>query len=745
MQTGAVVPIAVLSATLTGPVAAQTSTPTVSNPGQSGLQEVLVSADRRVEDIQNVPISITALTAAQLEAKGVENFFDYGTSIPNLSFGLGAADGSLAARGIAIRGIQGANTTGFYLDDTPVVETLDPHIVDVARIEVLRGPQGALYGADSMGGTVRIISEQPDATAFAGQAHGSLSDTAHGAWNQLIEGAVNLPLSSDVLAVRASGFYQFDSGWFAKGLGPEAAPPTAVLSDVGSMKSYGGQLAFRYEPLEALAITPRIMYQRTDQEGAPYATYTPDNLLQREVFNITEGGTDEWWLATLTLNYAPSFGSFVSSTSVFERSTFETEDDTDVLTADLGLPPSKSIPGPITRSLDFHRFAQEVRFASALPGPLQFIVGGFYSRTTQSRNYQFTSSGLMQATGYPNDLVLALLTQRQYSESAAYGDVSYNILSHLTATVGLRAYRDAAAFNQFSNGLFYGGTPHTYVAPGSTDSGVTPRYVLEYRVTPDFLTYASAAKGFREGGDNAALPLGPPPMGCSQDLANIGLTPAEVTAFRPDNLWDYEMGFKSSFLDRRFTVNATGFIIEWDNLQQLIELPLCGYSFTGNSGKAQSAGFEFEFNGKPIPELTLGLGVGYNDARITKQGLTPQPVGSPVYQVPDLTLNGNAEYDRRLSGSWSGFARIDYSHVGESFSANNSQLNPLRRPAYNITDIRAGARSDRYELAAFVKNLTNEHANLSDTVLIGAQLPGQPRILINQPRTIGIEARIKFE
>jgi outer membrane receptor protein involved in Fe transport len=736
---------AVLLAAPTGPIAAQTATPGVPDPGQIGLQEVLVSADRRLQDIQNVPISITALTAAQLESKGVENFFDYGTSIPNLSFGLGAADGSLAARGIAIRGVQGANTTGFYLDDTPVVETLDPHIVDVARIEVLRGPQGALYGANSMGGTVRIISEQPTATAFSGQAHASLSDTEHGAWNQLIEGAVNLSLLTDVLSVRMSGFYQFDSGWFAKWLGPETAPPTAVLSDVGSMKSYGGQLAFRYQPLEGLAITPRIMYQRTDEDGVPYATYTPNNLLQREVFDIAEGGTDNWWLATLTLNYAASFGSFVSSTSAFERSTFETEDDTDVLTADLGLPPSRSIPGPITRSIDFHRFAQELRFASTLSGPLQFIVGGFYSRTTQSRDYQFLSSGLMQATGYANDLVLALLTQRQYSEYAVYGDISYNILSNLTATVGLRAYRDTAAFNQFTNGLFYGGAPRTRVAPTTSDSGAIPRYVLEYRVTPDILTYASAAKGFREGGDNVALPLGPPPMGCSQDLASVGLTPAEVTAFRPDDLWDYEMGFKSSLLDRRFTVNATGFIIEWDNLQQLIQLPLCGYSFTSNSGKAQSAGFEFEFDGRPMPDLTLGLGVGYDDARITQRGRTPQPVGSPVYQVPGLTITGNAEYDRRFSGNWSGFARIDYSHVGESFSANNSQVNPLRRSAYTITDIRVGARSDRYELAAFVKNLTDEHANLSDTVLIGAELPGQPRILINPPRTVGIEARIRFE
>jgi iron complex outermembrane recepter protein len=730
-----------------GWVGAQTSgAPQLSNAATAGLEEVVVSATRRLEDIQDVPMSVTAFTAAQLQAKGVENFFDYGTAVPNLSFGLGASDGSLAARGIALRGIQGPNTTGFYIDDTPVVETLDPHILDVARIEVLRGPQGTLYGAESMGGTVRIITAQPTATAFSAQVHASLSDTEHGSWNPLLEGVVNVPLVSQELAVRVSGYYQFDSGWFTKWLGPEDAPPTAVLTHVGSMQYYGGQLAIRYEPLTGLAITPRIMYQRTDQNGAPYATDSPDNLLQREVFDIREGGTDDWWLASLALTYAAPFGSFVSSTSVFDRRTFETEDDTDVVAYDLGLDASESIPVPSTRLISLHRFAQEVRFASAFAGPLQFILGGFYFRTTQGRNYDITSSGLMAATGYPSDLVLALINQRQYSEYAAFGDLSYNLLGNLTATVGVRAYRDTATFSQSTNGLFYGGASHSYVAPSTSDSGFTPRYVLEYKVTPELMTYASAAKGFREGGNNTAVPLGSPPEGCSQDLANLDLTPAQIVAFKPDSLWSYELGVKSSFLDRRFTVNADAFLIEWTDIQQQVALPLCGYFFTGNSGKAQSNGFEFEFNGRLLPGLTLGIGVGYVDARITEQGIgSAQPVGSAVYQVPDLTLTGNVEYQWPLTANWAGFARIDSSYIGPSFSANNSELHPLRRPGYSLTDLRLGVRRDRYEVDAFVTNLTDEHANLADAVLIGAELPGQPRLLINQPRTVGIEARIGFE
>src|ERR1700683_3738354 len=212
----AVAPLAA-AALAAAPVRAELATAaTATGAGGDSLQEIVVTATKRSEDLQNVGLSITALTTEQLESKGVEQFFDYGNSIPNLSFAIDSADGSLAARGIALRGIQGSNTTGFYIDDIPVLETLDPHIVDVARIEVLRGPQGTLYGAESMGGTVRIITAQPDATAFSGPMHVGTPGTEHGSLNGLTEGDVNLPLIDNTLAVRASGFYQFDSGYFDK-------------------------------------------------------------------------------------------------------------------------------------------------------------------------------------------------------------------------------------------------------------------------------------------------------------------------------------------------------------------------------------------------------------------------------------------------------------------------------------------------------------------------------------------------
>lgn len=715
-----------------------------SGPASSEkLEEVVVTAMKRAEDLQSVPLSITALSAVQLEAKGVEQFFDYGTAIPNLSFGIDASDGNLSGRGIALRGIEGSNTTGFYIDETPVLETLDPHIVDIARIEVLRGPQGTLYGAGSMGGTVRLITEQPSFKALDGQAHIVGSGTDHGSFNQVVEGVVNVPLAPDTLALRASAFYEFDDGYFDKGLGPEGAPPTATLTHVGSMKYYGGQIALRFEPVSGLSFTPRIMYQKTTQDGSPYAYDTATNLTQREVFNLNPGGTDKWYLASLTVNYTAPFGSFVSSSAYFDRKTFELEDDTDVTQFFLGT--ASSIASPITREQDLRRFAQEIRFASAFKGPLQLLVGGFYSDSTRPRDYEWTAPGASPAVT-PTDLLLTFIDSRNAKEYALFGDASYDVLSSLKATVGIRWFRDTATFNQLTNGFFFGGVPITYVAPSTSESGFTPKYLLEYKVLPEVLLYGSAAKGFRTGGNNIALPPGPAPAGCDNDLANLGVTAAGVATFKSDNLWNYEAGFKSSFADRRFTLNGTGFSIDWNKIQQAVHLPLCGYGYTGNAGRARSTGFELEFSGRLLRELTLGIGFGYEDAHITEQGPgTPQQAGSPVYQVPKVTAAANLEYERALTAGWAGFARADYAHIGSSYSANNDVISPRYRAGYNLADLRLGGRNERYEVALFVKNLTNSHANLGDAVLIGSEEPGHPRFVISMPRTIGVEGRMRFK
>jgi iron complex outermembrane recepter protein len=466
-----------------------------SGPGGDALPEIVVTATKRSEDLQNVGLSITALTTAQLESKGVEQFFDYGNAIPNLSFAIGAADGSLAARGIALRGIQGANTTGFYIDDIPVLETLDPHIVDVARIEVLRGPQGTLYGAESMGGTVRIITAQPDRDRV--QRTGACRYVRHRP--RLLErdrGGRRQPASDRqhprracqrVLPVRQRVFRQgLGSRVGAADVDPARHRQHGVLRRPG---------ALRWEPVEGLSITPRVMYQETVEDGVPYALGNADNLLQRQVFNVREGGTDKWWLDSLT-NQLYTRRSAPSSppplTSIARRSRPRTIPTLPRTPSALRL----RLPSPITREIDLRRFVQELRFASTFSGPFQTIFGGFYSDSTRPRDYEWNTPGFGAATGSPSDLILSFIDSRKATEEAVFGDVSYDILPNLKATAGVRWFRDIATFHQFTNGAFYGFTPSTYLAPSTTESGFTPRYLLEYKVTPDLLVYASGPRAF---------------------------------------------------------------------------------------------------------------------------------------------------------------------------------------------------------------------------------------------------------
>jgi iron complex outermembrane recepter protein len=227
------------------------------------------------------------------------------------------------------------------------------------------------------------------------------------------------------------------------------------------------------------------------------------------------------------------FGTFVSSTAYFDRKTFETEDDTDFTSYAFGF--TTPLASPITREIDLRRFEQELRFASTFSGPFQTMVGAFYSDSTRPRDYEWNTPGFAAATASLSNLKLSFIDSRKATEEAAYGDVSYDITSNLKATAGVRWYREIATFHQFTNGAFYGFNRSTYIAPSTTESGFTPRYLLEYKVTPDLLVYASGAKGFREGGNNIALPAGPPPIGCDQDLANDHLTAAQVASFKSAN------------------------------------------------------------------------------------------------------------------------------------------------------------------------------------------------------------------
>lgn len=742
----------------------------VARADEQALQEVIVTAERRSENLQQVPMSITALDATQLEQRNIVSFIDYGTTVPNLGFGYSGV-GYANGRTISIRGVAGANTTGFYLDDTPLPDTIDPRIVDIDRIEVLRGPQGTLYGARSEGGTVRLITHQPDVDNFNGRVHAGVSDT----WNTVEpnyygDAAINFPLINDRLALRIVALYDSEAGFFRREFptDPPFGKTLETVKNVADSEVSGASISLAWKVSDALTVTPRLLYQQNIYNGFPYSDHTayqvpapavaptnldlnPNNFVQTRLYDVEEGGHDRWTLESLTANYHTEYGDFVSSTSYFARDLLETEDASDYNLQIFGAP----FRTPITQGTRVHTFVQELRFASHLQGAFQYVAGLYYESSTGEPAYDppavapglntyFGGTPTMPAAGLNPlnpDEITAYYDHTHETEPAAYGELYYQVTQQLKLVGGARVYQNKNTSYSWQEGIVDGGPRITDPPETVTQSGVNPKAEIDYQATPDKMVYASASKGFRPGGISPSVPLA---FGCGSSLAALGVTVDEARRYESDSLWSYEVGEKSTWLDQRLTLNASAFYIDWSNLQQSILLS-CGFGYVGNVGAAKSEGFEVEGRTKPFASLDLSGGVGYQHAVITDSSVTsPQKPGDPIYQVPDWTANVAATHTQVLTAGLNLVSNVTYGYVGHSYSANNNPFVPRVRPAYGLLDARFALEFSKYEVALFGKNLQNTHANLSDSASIAAEVVGRPRIVTNQPRTIGVDFVARF-
>jgi iron complex outermembrane recepter protein len=771
------------------------------------LEEITVTAEKRSETEQSVPLSMTTFSSAALQQKAITNFFDYATKVPNLAFAP-TGDGMGTARTISIRGISGDNVTGYYIDDVPLPDSLDPRVLDIDHIEVLRGPQGTLYGARSMGGVVRLITKEPNLNEFSATVHGGISDTARTSQpNYTGDGVVNIPIMEDHVALRLSGFYDTEAGYFKRSYCTD--PATAIngsctplstngvttLDNIGEVNTYGGAASLTVKFNDGLTITPRVMLQKSTYNGFLLADYLsipnngygypvpsgpyslpqamiPSDFTQARFFNVPEGGSDSWGLYSITAHWKTGFGELVSSSAYFDRTVSETEDESDFVYAAITSNCTAAVvaeggcgavgtpqPGAISEVKKYQRFVQEVRFASDLKGPVQFVVGGFYSDfhgrlpfdayyppatvpnldTTLGGQNNPTYANLIFASDYKSDI----------QEPAAFGEISYEVIPALKLTAGLRWYQVKTTLNGYEEGLATGGGPAIVTPPLETkESGTNPKFEADYHITPEQMVYANVAKGFRPGGLTPTVPAGTPNTAtdCVAALkqSDPNITIADTGSFRSDSLWNYEVGTKTEWLDNRLTVNAAVFYIKWDNIQQQILLS-CGFQYRANAGAAESKGGELEVHARPLQPLEFSLGVGYQDAKITESSeSSPQAVGSPVYQVPDWTGNASAAYTTQLSTDWKMVSGADYSYVGRSFSGNNDPSDPRERAAYRLFNARFAFVRGPMEIAVVGKNLANEVANLGDNRSIAAEVPGRPRLFTNQPRTIGVEFRQSF-
>jgi outer membrane receptor protein involved in Fe transport len=791
--TGATLLWALAGAGARAQVTAPASAPPAASPGaaaphaKGALEEIVVTAQKRAEKLQKIPISITALSAAQLQKEHIRDYDDLSRAVPGLSFGAGGSEG---LTNIEIRGVSstsGSATVGLYLDDISITTknfydgAAQPKLFDVDRIEVLRGPQGTLYGASSLGGTIRFVTQQPDMNKYSGTISQDVSGTYHGGLNYIDTAVVNIPLVPDKLALHASVGYSRDSGWIDQYPALDSNSVGAPLRNgVNHEEAFSTHETLKWIVNDDLVITPSVFYQK-DSTGDNSAFYPASGLYKQDK-EVVEYGHDQLFVPGVTAVEDLGFADLTSVSGFFWRQFYRQQDGTyynSYAFANFFLDPLypaysainaqkiQNLPSPIKYQTDYGQGSQELRLSSKpeAESGLPFTwVGGLYfaDQYDHHTNYQRIpgiNSVFQQIYGYsidapqslvrqtygapgipelfPNDVDEADESGYQEKQYAIFGQIDYDILPGLRASVGGRYSIADVSYNFQTYGFYQIGNISPY-AQQDKYSAFTPRFALSYDLTPDNTLYASASKGFRLGGPTGPLPFGPTTV-CATDEANLGIK-SQPTKFDSDKLWSYEFGSKNQLLGGRLTVDGAVFYIDWKNIQQQIYLPTCGYYFTDNVGDAQSYGGEIELKYRVIDGLILSGSASVDHSIITSTNnpVTVQ-VGERVLNTPDATFDGAISYTASLSDLVSGFVRLDYDFVGQSHgdyvATNSNYLNP----AYGVLNMALGLDYGRWEVSLYGKNITD-----NTTYIQRPEINTVFEAYTVRPVTVGLTAKYRF-
>jgi iron complex outermembrane receptor protein len=763
---------------------AQQVQPPPVDSATGALQEIVVTAEKRQSTVQQTPLSITAISGDELQEHGVVTMEQIVQTTPGLSMrSSGPGETELEMRGLSSSG-GAAPTVGFYLDETPLTSpaaalvgkvVVDPDLFDLSRVEVLRGPQGTLYGAGSMGGTVKLVTNAPELNRFYGTADTSLSSTSGGGLNPGANAMLNLPLIDDKLALRVIGTEKYTSGWidrvvvnpFPIGPGPPdtapcggwyvcergnvaAAPVSQVIKNTNWNRLISGRVSLLFKPIEGITIVPMIMDQRMSSGG--YSQYDsppgPDVCLcHYEPFNTAEPLSDRFTLYSLTITADLPGAQLTSASSYYSRKESQEQDAAEVQAyyfgSFFGFFPV--VPAPSYETDMTIQRSQELRIASTGNGPWQWIVGSFVSSFESVFDYyqpDVAWAPYSAGGAAANPLGLDFQAHNPYGlkQYALFGETSYQITDALKATAGLRWFKFDTRLSYEESGISSSSgnaTPTTGAVNGDA-SGYNPKVNLAYLPTKNLTVYTEIAKGFRPGGVNLPVPAytcGPIPL-----------------SYSPDSIWNYEVGEKARLFDGKLTVNGDLYYIQWKDVQQYLTIPQCGFNYTGNAGNARAYGPELEISAKILTDLTLTLNGTYTKSEITSvapgnQGFliaanqAIQP-GTPLENVPEDTLGASLSYTWRSFNSFEFTARAADNYVGASHDLSYyfEQL-----PGYNLIDLRLLVSHRQWRANAFVTNLGNKVAQLSiNSLAITDNQPALTRVSTNQPRTVGVDLTYDF-
>jgi iron complex outermembrane receptor protein len=691
------------------------------------LEDVVVTARKREERLLDVPFSLQVLGSDELDKLGAVNFADYARAVAGVQFeDKGPGRANIFMRGVSTGGDVDTgkqSTVGVYFDETPMSESSsqpDLKLYDIDRIEVLRGAQGTLFGSASLSGTLRILPKQPDASRFEAFTQAQLSSTEDGGWNNVLNGMVNVPIGEKA-AIRAVGYHVYNEGFLTNGFSGE--------DNINDERSNGGRVALLLAPTDELDVTLSGIYQRSEFGAYYQATdHYPELIIDQAE---PEPFTDRYAIGTLKVNYDFGGAQLTSVSSLFDRKRYF-QNDIDYFTGFVGVPQAFS---PLTYTS--RTFTQEVRLASSGSQRLNWVVGAFYDDRDESATQSISPAG--EPVPPPAEQLAHIHRDVGTTQYAGFGEANYALTDKLTLTAGVRVSQIDGENTSVNDGILFGG--ETIKTGQSSDSPVSPRFIVSYRPTGDAELHLQASRGFRIGGVNPGLPPCDPANGCTVDVGST---------FGPDSVWNYEIGTKWQLLENRVSLEAAVFWIDWDDIQVNVGR---GDGFNGfmNAGSAVSRGVELTGTAQLTDQVRIGGQFTYTEAYLTH--LAPGVAAAGVAQVdddlpqiPPVSTSVYGEWGTTFSGDGWLYLRGDVQYVDRRFGGFASN-DPSELPAYTLVNVRLGADKGPYSVAFFVNNVTDKRAILADQSYSGVH-DGQPyswqRDNINVPRTIGVSLARRF-
>jgi iron complex outermembrane receptor protein len=717
-----------LAALMTTPTWAADQASPPAPADEATTSDIIVTAQRKTENLRDVPIPVTVLRGQDLTQSNQVRLQDYYTSVPGLSVVAGSSASTFQF--VSIRGIisgYGANpTVGFTVDDVPygsatgagggnVVPDIDPG--DLARVEVLRGPQGTLYGASSMGGLIKYVTVDPSTKGFSGRLEAGVNGVDNGSGaGYNFRGSVNVPVS-DTLAVRASGFTRKDPGYIDN--------PVLGTKGVNDQTVSGGRVSALWRPSDIVSLKLSALYQDFKADGVNDVTPGLGDLQQNYVRGVgASGGNIQAYSGTLTAKLG---GVDVTSLTGYNvRTNHITIDETAFFGALTQQLYGVGNAG-LTNNNNTKRFTQELRFSGHFGDHIDWLVGGIYSHEksvgVQSIPAIDAATGKVVAVGYRGSL------PSTYREFAAFGDLTVHVTDRFDVQFGLRQSKiNLSQKLTVVQPLFTGGS--TVPTIGDTERSnahpltylVTPRY----KISEDLMVYARLASGYRPGGPNS----------------NFCTSFNFPCQFGADKTREYEVGVKGSFLDHKLTIDAAAYYIDWKGIQLQAQDSVSGFNYTTNASRAKSQGIELSVQARPWTGMSISASGALSDAELTRDIPSAQ-YGLSGDRLPfSSRFTGSFSAEQRFPlGAVTGNIGGTLAYVGDRKGIFTASAAAPRQdlPEYVRADFHVGAEYQDWSLNLYVNNAFNKRG------VLDGPLETFPRAYIYiQPRTFGLSVTRTF-